>query len=264
MGSRRAAWRAGQTPKITPTARLNSTAATTVAGLKTKPQPASWPMPGRDDEAEDDADEPTEERQGQRLDEELGEDVAAARADGLADADLARPLADRDQHDVHDPDAADDQRDRGDPAEQQRQRRADRRRRFEQLGLVEDVEVGACRSAARSWRSRSSAVIAALAAVIWAGSLTDTPIVRTLSPPTKYFCTTPIGTMTWSSGSWKPVPPLAWRMPMTRNGSPPTEIWLPRSPAPRPSVLAVVAPRTATRRSCSRLTSVRNVPCQTS
>ena len=64
------------------------------------------------------------------------------RADRLADADLAGPLADRDQHDVHDPDAADDQRDRGDPAEQQRQRGGDRRRRLEQLGLVEDVEVG--------------------------------------------------------------------------------------------------------------------------
>ena len=31
MGSSRAAWRAGQTPKITPTARLNSTAAAIVA-----------------------------------------------------------------------------------------------------------------------------------------------------------------------------------------------------------------------------------------
>ena len=123
MGSRRAAWRAGQTPNTTPTARLNRTAATTVAGLKVKPQPASWPIAGRDGEADDDADQPAEERQGQGLDQELGEDVAAARADRLADADLAGPLADRDQHDVHDPDAADDERDRGDPAEQQGQRR---------------------------------------------------------------------------------------------------------------------------------------------
>ena len=30
MGSRRAAWRAGQTPKTTPTARLKPTATTTV------------------------------------------------------------------------------------------------------------------------------------------------------------------------------------------------------------------------------------------
>ena len=76
----------------------------------------------------DDADHAAEQGQRQRLDQELGEDVAAARADRLADADLAGPLADRDQHDVHDPDAADDQRDRGDPAEQEGQRAGDRRR----------------------------------------------------------------------------------------------------------------------------------------
>ena len=141
MGSRRAAWRAGQTPNTTPTARLKRTAATTVAGLNVKPQPASWPMSGRDGQADDDADEAAEQREGQGLDEELGEDVAAAGADRLADADLAGPLADRDEHDVHDPDAADDQRDRGDPAEQEGQRRADRGRGLEQLGLVEDLEV---------------------------------------------------------------------------------------------------------------------------
>ena len=107
-------------------------------------------------------------------------------------------------------------------------------------------------------------MIAVLAAVMPAGSATETPIVRTVSPPTKYFWTTPIGTMTWSSGSWNPVPPLAWRMPMTRNGRPPTEICEPMSLAPSPRVVAVVAPRTATRRSWSVLTSVRNVPCQTS
>ncbi len=35
-------------------------------------------------------------------------------ADGEADADLARPLGHRDQHDVHDADAADEQADAGD------------------------------------------------------------------------------------------------------------------------------------------------------
>ena len=107
-------------------------------------------------------------------------------------------------------------------------------------------------------------MIAALAVVIAFGSLTETPIVRTVSPPTKYFWIAPIGTRTWSSGFWKPVPPLGWRMPTTRNGSPPTMIWLPRSLAPSPSVVAVVAPRTATRRSFARVASVRNEPCQIS
>src|SRR6185369_6793647 len=96
---------------------------------------------GGDGEAEHDPDQAAEQRQGQGLDEELGEDVATARADGLADADLAGPLPDRDQHDVHDPDAADDQRDRGDPAEQQRERPGDRVGRLEELRLVEDREV---------------------------------------------------------------------------------------------------------------------------
>ena len=40
----------------------------------------------------------------------------AARADGPADADLARPLEHRGQHDVHDADAAHQQRDAGDGA----------------------------------------------------------------------------------------------------------------------------------------------------
>ena len=42
----------------------------------------------------------------------------------MPQADLARPLGHRDQHDVHDADAADDQRDRGDAGEQRRQRAA--------------------------------------------------------------------------------------------------------------------------------------------
>ena len=43
---------------------------------------------------------------------------ALAGADRLADADLAGPLGDGDEHDVHDADAADEQRDRRDGAEQ--------------------------------------------------------------------------------------------------------------------------------------------------
>ena len=102
--------------------------------------------------------------------------------------------------------------------------------------------------AASSWRSRSRAVISALVASMSAPSATLTPMVRTLSPPTKYFCTVATGTMTWSSGSWNPLPPLGWRMPTTVNGMPPIEISVPevvgvRGPGPPPST----APRTATR-----------------
>ncbi len=51
---------------------------------------------------------------------------------------------------------------------------------------------------------------------------------------------------------------------MTRNGIPAIEISEPTSDAPSPRSVAVDAPSTATRRSRSTLTSVRNVPCQTS
>ena len=48
------------------------------------------------------------------LDQELLGDVAPLGAQGPADADLAGPLGDGRQHDVHDADAADQQRDRRD------------------------------------------------------------------------------------------------------------------------------------------------------
>ena len=59
-----------------------------------------------------------EEAQGERLDQELQQDVAPGGAERLADADLAGALGDRDQHDVHDPDAADHQAHRRDAGEQ--------------------------------------------------------------------------------------------------------------------------------------------------
>ncbi len=59
-----------------------------------------------------DPEQAADEAQQGRLHEELAEDRAARGADGLADADLAGPLGDRDQHDVGDPDPADQQADR--------------------------------------------------------------------------------------------------------------------------------------------------------
>src|SRR5262249_3016786 len=54
------------------------------------------------------------DRQG--FDQELLPDVAAARAEAPADSDLAGPLQDVGEHDVHNADAADQQRDAGDAA----------------------------------------------------------------------------------------------------------------------------------------------------
>ena len=77
--------------------------------------------PAADDPGRD-ADEPAEHREQDRLDDELADDVRPARPDRLADADLARALGDRHEHDVHHADPADEQRDRRDGAEQHRER----------------------------------------------------------------------------------------------------------------------------------------------
>ena len=46
-------------------------------------------------------------RESDRLNQELQQHLASPRTDGQADSDLAGPLGDRYQHDVHDADAAD-------------------------------------------------------------------------------------------------------------------------------------------------------------
>ena len=55
---------------------------------------------------EDDADGAGEQGDHDRLAERLQEEIAIRRADRLAQRQLARPLGDRHQHDVHDADAA--------------------------------------------------------------------------------------------------------------------------------------------------------------
>jgi hypothetical protein len=127
-----------------------------------------------------------------------------------------------------------------------------------------NTEKSAVSVAESSWRSRRSAVIASVTSVIRSSEVTLTPIVRIVSPATKYFWTEASGTRTWSSGLLKPAPPFGWRIPMTWNGRPSIVTVAPSEVASRPRSLAVVAPRTATRRPCSTAASVRNDPCHTS
>ena len=62
-------------------------------------------------------------------------------ADRHAEADLARPLGDADEHDVHDADAADEERHGGDAREQRRHRLGALLLRARDLGEVADREV---------------------------------------------------------------------------------------------------------------------------
>jgi len=63
------------------------------------------------DDAEDDSDDSAGFRYENRLGQELSKDIAAPRADRLADTDLLRPFRYAHEHDVHDPDASRDERD---------------------------------------------------------------------------------------------------------------------------------------------------------
>ena len=125
IGSSREALKAGNRPKKMPT-------------LAEKPMPSANDHQGSetgkpvrpvdaeaDRAAEDDAEQPAGGRQEDGLDQELPEDLAAARAERLAHADLARALGDRDHHDRHHADAADHQRDRRDDDQRQERRLAD-------------------------------------------------------------------------------------------------------------------------------------------
>jgi hypothetical protein len=84
---------------------------------------------------------PAQRRQHHGLDQELQQHFAFQRADGQAQADLARALGDADQHDVHDADAAHQQAHRGHRAQQGGQHAHGAGQRFGQLLGVEDVEV---------------------------------------------------------------------------------------------------------------------------
>ena len=79
-------------------------------------------------------------REDTRLTEELCHNVPSLGADRLADADLARSLADGDKHDVHNTDTADQQRDRRDARQKQRHGVFDLGHRVEYVGLVPYLE----------------------------------------------------------------------------------------------------------------------------
>ena len=91
--------------------------------------------------AQQDAQRPADQAQHDRLDEELAQDVVAAGADGHAQADLAGPLGDGDEHDVHDAHPADHQRDHGHGQQQDAHQLRGRAQRLGDFAHVADVEI---------------------------------------------------------------------------------------------------------------------------
>ena len=113
-----------------------------------------------------DADRPAEQAERDRFDQELKEDVPPRRAERLADADLARALGDRDEHDVHDADAADEQRHRRDSGEQRREHRGRLAQRVEDVGLIANAEIVLARLSGCDARGAARRVISSIASGI--------------------------------------------------------------------------------------------------
>ena len=140
-GSSRPARRAGATPKKMPTAAETANASTGDHQAMTAGSGETAATSSERADAEPDADQPADDAEQHRLDEELQQDVALPGAERLAQADLAGPLADADQHDVGDADAADEQRDGGDRGQHQGEQAEDAADGAEDLGLGDGREL---------------------------------------------------------------------------------------------------------------------------
>ena len=135
----------------------------------------------------------------------------------------------------------------------------------EQLGLVEDVEVGVVGRGELVAVAQERGDLRVRGGHVGRRRDADADRADAVAADEVLLHRRRSGTITWSSGSWNDAPPLGCRMPISVNGIPPIEISVPRSSASSPRVSAVEAPedRHAQRRGRT-LTSVRNVPCQTS
>ena len=112
MGFIFAALFAGYSPKITPMAKQKIAASATTPPLSANCIPASAAMveaSRRMHHERKNSDDAPEHAENDRFHEELQQYGAAARADGLADADSRVRSSDGDEHDVHNADAADDE-----------------------------------------------------------------------------------------------------------------------------------------------------------
>ena len=110
MGSRLAARIAGYRPKNRPTRAVSDDAERHRPGLDGRRHRGKPGDQQGHHEAEERADEPPNVESVTDSVSICADDVAALRAERLAEPDLPRPFAHHHQHDVHDDDAADHQR----------------------------------------------------------------------------------------------------------------------------------------------------------
>ena len=141
IGSRRAARRAGKYPNTTPTSAEKPKATRTIDRIDHERHLEPLVGKPREPEAQQNADQAAEQRQHDRLDQKLHQHLTLECADGEPDADLARALRYRHQHDVHDADAADEQAHRGHRAEQAGQHRRRAGDRLRQLPHVANRKI---------------------------------------------------------------------------------------------------------------------------
>ena len=123
----------------------------TVMGSPTRPGKEEAPMmPSSAPSAA--ADEP----EHRCLDQELPSNEPGCRTERLAQSDFTDPFGDRDQHDVHDPDAADQERYAGHPAEKDGQGPIDRGRGRQHRLFRGDRGVGVGRPTMMWWTASNS------------------------------------------------------------------------------------------------------------
>ena len=94
-----------------------------------------------DQPADNNADHASQQAENHGFDQELQQDIPPACPDRLAQADLARALGDRGQHDIHDADPTHSQRDACDAAQEDGQGIGHLGRGAQDVLLADDAEV---------------------------------------------------------------------------------------------------------------------------
>jgi hypothetical protein len=237
-------WRRGWRGRCRRTARPRSRRLSPARWHRCRPRgPARYCWPGDqpnhkgDQPAQPNADDAAEHAEQRGFGQELHQNIPAPRANRFAQADFARALGDRDQHDVHNADAAHQQRDGGDAAQEDGQHAGDGARRLDKILLRKDREIvqpnfGAVALAQDLRNFFGSRTVSGL--VAWT-KITST---RSRVRRSRRVCAVLNGTSTTASWLPKELPPLASSTPITRYGWPSMRMVSPTTPSRVPKSLS--------------------------